>query len=251
MATAAATNVVMPSQSFDAMSERATIQLPPTASTDGCSRYAAKFCPETPPVGTNFTSANGAASALMAGNAPLMSAGKNLTTSMPNSSAARMSVGVATPGNTGTPAARHQVTTAALTPGDTMNDAPAVTASSACATVNTVPAPTSRSRSRANASIAATAAGVRSVISMRDRSPARTAAPSGRAAAGSSSTTTGSSRSYSRIARTCDTGDVIGLTNRRRPQESFREHSLTPTTQGTQQRQRGRPPDPTGPQVCG
>src|SRR5207253_9342936 len=137
----------------------------------------------------------GAESALTAGNPPLISAGKNLTTSQPSSSAVWISVGVATPGNTGTPASWQYDTTAALTPGETMNCAPASIAIAAWSRVNTVPAPTTRSASAANAAIAAFAAGVRSVTSIVDNPPARTAAPRATADAASSRTTTGSTRS--------------------------------------------------------
>src|SRR5450755_4303716 len=111
----------MAGQSNAAINGRATIQLPPTASTAGCARYAANVSAEMPPVGTNFRSPKGAESALTAGSPPLMSAGKNLTTLQPSSSAVCISVGVATPGNTGTPTSWQYDTTAALTPGDTMN----------------------------------------------------------------------------------------------------------------------------------
>src|ERR1035437_45861 len=103
MATASAVRAWMPAKSPDFARSRGTIQEPPTAATAGMVRYSARFLGPTPPVGTNRTSPNGAASALIAAAPPEVPAGKNFTVVMPSSSAAWTSVAVTAPGSASTP----------------------------------------------------------------------------------------------------------------------------------------------------
>ena len=74
---------------------------------------------------------------------PAASAGKNFTTSRPNSIACSTSLGLDVPGVTGMPLSIQYYTTLGFNPGLTMNFAPAFTARSTCSVVSTVPAPTS------------------------------------------------------------------------------------------------------------
>ena len=105
---------------------------------------------------------------------------------------ASISLGVAHPGMTGTPWARHQSTTSMLVPGLTMALAPAATACSACCAVNTVPAQTKASGAAAQASrIASAAAGVRKVISTAGSPPSHRARASPAAGAARLILTTG------------------------------------------------------------
>ena len=108
-----------------------------------------------PPVGTKRTSGNGPRSARRRATPPAASAGKSLSRSRPRSRAAITSVAVATPGITGTSSSRQRPITLALSPGVTMNSAPASTASSTCSDRTTVPAPTTTSVSVAISLIAA------------------------------------------------------------------------------------------------
>src|SRR5699024_9716733 len=87
-ATASRVRVVMVSKSPSFTALRGTIQLPPMASTEGRAVYSARLAVLIPPVGTNFTPANGAESALMALAPPEVSAGKNFTASRPAARAA-------------------------------------------------------------------------------------------------------------------------------------------------------------------
>ena len=65
-----------------------------------------------PPVGMKRTWGKAAASALIVARPPLASAGKNFTVSRPRSRACMISLGVLTPGITGTPASWQRRTTA-------------------------------------------------------------------------------------------------------------------------------------------
>src|SRR5215468_8306385 len=103
-----------------------------------------------------------------------------------------MSVGVATPGSTGTLRAWHQPTTAGSNPGATTYCAPARMACSACSTVSTVPAPISSSRQvLLMPAMASAAAGVRNVTSAQPMPPSRSALASGTASRGLSIVITG------------------------------------------------------------
>jgi len=159
-------------------------------------------------VGTNRTSPNGAASALIAAAPPEVPAGKYLTVVTPSSSAAMTSVAVTAPGRASTPCSPQRSTTAAERPGETTNWAPAATAWSTCATVSTVPAPTRMSPRAAIARIESCAAAVRKVTSATRRPPATSAPANPSASAASSSTTTGTRREPLRAARTFLGGSV-------------------------------------------
>ena len=103
-----------------------------------------------------------------------------------------ISVGVTQPGVTAMPCSTHQLTTSGSKPGATMNFAPHATACSHCASVMTVPAPTSISgHCSLTARIESAAAAVRNVISITSTPPARSALAVGTASFASSSTTTG------------------------------------------------------------
>ena len=96
----------------------------------------------TPPVGINLIFGKAAPSAFIAFNPPNTPAGKNFTTSIPNSIAFIISVGVTTPGKYGILFALQTSATDSLKPGETINFAPALIASSHCSLLMTVPAPT-------------------------------------------------------------------------------------------------------------
>ena len=130
--------------------------------------------------------------ALIMGSPPAASAGKNFTVSSPSSMAASMSEGQQQPGITGIPFSVHQRTTFGLSPGLTINFAPALCASWACCTVSTVPAPTSRSGwLSAMIRMASFAAFVRKVTSAQGRPPSSSARARLSASAASSSAMTG------------------------------------------------------------
>ena len=113
---------------------------------------------------------------------PNSSAGKNLSSFTPLVRAILISVGVATPGSTGMFSFKHQSTTAASKPGETIYCAPARVACCACCTVSTVPAPISISwTSPVILRIAPAAAAVRNVISAQPTPPSRSARASGTA----------------------------------------------------------------------
>src|SRR5665648_1069997 len=101
-ATASAVSCWIPAKSPAFTRSRGTIHEPPTAATAGTARYYARFLGPTPPVGTNRTPPNGAASALIAAGPPEVPAGKNLTVVTPSSSAAWTSVAVTAPGSAST-----------------------------------------------------------------------------------------------------------------------------------------------------
>ena len=83
-----------------------------------------------PPVGMNLSLLYGAATALIMARPPDGSAGKNLTTSSPNSIAFAISLGVTTPGVIGIFFSMQYVTIFGLRPGLTINLAPAAIARS-------------------------------------------------------------------------------------------------------------------------
>ena len=123
---------------------------------------------------------------------PAASAGKNLTTSSPNSIACSTSDGLEVPGVTGTPLSIQCFTTLGFNPGLTINFAPAFTARSTCSVVSTVPAPTSISgNSLAIIRIDSSAAAVLNVTSAQGSPPLISASASGFASFASSNTTTG------------------------------------------------------------
>ena len=123
---------------------------------------------------------------------PAASAGKNLTTSRPNSIAASTSEGLDVPGVTGTPFSIQYLTILGFKPGLTMNLAPAFTARSTCSVVNTVPAPTNISGNFcAIILIDSSAAAVLNVTSAQGRPPLIKASAKGSASFASSKTTTG------------------------------------------------------------
>ena len=101
------------------MRSRGTIHEPPTARTEGSARYSARLLGPIPPVGTNPTSPNGAASAATALAPPEVPAGKNFTVVRPSSSAACTSVAVTAPGRARMPCSWQRSTTARLVPGET------------------------------------------------------------------------------------------------------------------------------------
>src|SRR5699024_7666384 len=119
-ATASRVRVVMVSKSPSLIALRGTIQLPPMASTEGRAVYSARLAVLIPPVGTNFTPANGAERALMALAPPEASAGKNFRASRPAARAAWISVAVTAPGSGSTPRSWQRVTTSGEKPGETM-----------------------------------------------------------------------------------------------------------------------------------
>ena len=90
--TAADAASVTAAQRLAASTERSTIHEPPTARTDSISRYSARLCGDTPPVGTNRTSGQTAPRARIMSGPPTTAAGNSLTTSMPSRRAA-MSLG--------------------------------------------------------------------------------------------------------------------------------------------------------------
>src|ERR1019366_50421 len=87
-ATASAVSCWIPAKSPALTRSRGTIQEPPPAAPAGMARYSARFAGPTPPVGTNWTSPNGAASALIAAGPPAGTARENLTGRRPTSSPA-------------------------------------------------------------------------------------------------------------------------------------------------------------------
>ena len=134
----------------------------------------------------------GAATALIMARPPDGSAGKNFTTSSPNSIAFAISLGVTTPGVIGIFFSMQYVTIFGSSPGLTMNSAPAAMARSTCSVVRTVPAPTTISgNSVFMMRIDSSAASVRKVTSAHARPPSQSALARGAAFAASSSTTTG------------------------------------------------------------
>mmetsp|Transcript_126313 Transcript_126313/g.252381 ORF Transcript_126313/g.252381 Transcript_126313/m.252381 type:complete len:209 (-) Transcript_126313:25-651(-) len=140
----------------------------------------------------NLRPAYGAQMAFRAEAPPLASAGKNFIMERPRPIAASISVGVATPGITGIPRARHQRTTSGLRPGDTIKRAPASTAFAACAGDRIVPAPrmapgTPAAIRRSDSSAAA----VRKTTSTTGRPPATRASARGTARSASGTATTG------------------------------------------------------------
>mmetsp|Transcript_87161 Transcript_87161/g.241679 ORF Transcript_87161/g.241679 Transcript_87161/m.241679 type:complete len:209 (+) Transcript_87161:341-967(+) len=126
---------------------------------------------------------------------PLASAGKNFTRVRPKRKASSTSVGVATPGMTGTPRCLHHLTTSGFSPGETMNWAPALTAFSACAGERIVPAPQRAFGTpwamRFNAS---SAAAVRKTTSTTGRPPATRASARASAPSALGTATTGTTR---------------------------------------------------------
>ena len=196
-------------------SVRATIQLPPTAATVGRRRYTGALAALTPPVGMKRTCGNGPASARIVAAPPLASAGKNLSSSQPWSSAAITSDAVDTPGITGIASSRQRSTTRGLNPGVTTNRAPASRARSTCSGRITVPAPTRSSPSAASARSTRTDTSVRNVTSATGRPPRLSADASGRTWSTASATTTGITPPAHKSRRTC--GSLIVPAIRRRP----------------------------------
>src|SRR5664279_4087445 len=131
----------------------------------------------------------------------MAAAGKSLTSRRPRASACSTSLGVQTPGSIGMPWPSTWSTTAGLNPGATRKDAPPAIAASACAVVRMVPAPTRIAGTRARiASIAATAASERKVISAQVSPPARSASATGTASSGRASVITGTTPAARRAA---------------------------------------------------
>ena len=145
-----------------------------------------------PPVGMNFICVYGPATDLINLIPPTASAGKIFTTFNPSSIACSISEGLAQPGVTGIPLSTQYLTTLGLSPGLTMNLAPASTASSTCSVVSTVPAPTNMcGNSLAITLIASFAHAVLNVTSATGSPPSHNAFASGLASSILFTTTTG------------------------------------------------------------
>ena len=122
----------------------------------------------------------------------MASAGKNLTTSRPYSSACCISVGVSTPGIIGMDLPMQYSTTFTLKPGETIKRAPASITLLASATVSTVPAPTSMSgKNFTMRSTTCTAVCVRRVTSITGKPFSLSVCASGTALFSSSTMATG------------------------------------------------------------
>src|SRR3546814_13163219 len=100
---------------------------------------------------------------------PLVAAGKNLKLPSPRSSPAMMFAALATPGRKGMPAATAASPRLSVRPGETMNSAPASSASSSIFALSTVPAPTTAPATDFIALIATGPAGGRRVGSEERR----------------------------------------------------------------------------------
>ena len=123
---------------------------------------------------------------------PAASAGKNFTTFNPYFIACSTSLGLAHPGKIGIFFSIQYSTTSGLSPGLTINSAPALTASSTCEVVSTVPAPTSISGYASFIFLIASAAcSVRNVTSAHGNPPSHNAFARGFASCASSNFTTG------------------------------------------------------------
>ena len=145
-----------------------------------------------PPVVMNFSLGKGPPRSLSIFTPPLVSAGKNLSVSSPRERPISISLGVHTPGQQGTSCSLHHLTVSGLSPADTMNWAPALTAFSAREGLMTVPAPTTISgQASLMRLMASSAASVRNVISAVLIPPLIMAFARGTAFAASSILTTG------------------------------------------------------------
>ena len=127
-----------------------------------------------------------------------------MTVLIPQATALIISVGVTQPGITSTPCSTQNLTTSSQNPGETINCAPARTASRHCSMVVTEPAPTtiSGSASAAICRIAPRATGVRRVTSATGIPPSFIALISGVASFSFSITTTGITPTCSRMSIT-------------------------------------------------
>ena len=151
----------------------------------------------TPPVGMKRIDRYGPWNAFNVFTPPIASAGKNFTTSKPNSSACSRSVGLDVPGNTGTLLSTHHFTVRGLNPGATMNWEPASVTAAACSALLTVPAPTRKSLRFDSAAIEGKPASVRSVISAHGMPPSDNASARRSASSTLSIATTGTTLSSS------------------------------------------------------
>ena len=157
------------------MSFCATIQEPPTATTDGNERYSFAFAADIPPVGMKLMPGNGADIALSAATPPRVSAGKNLRVDIPALIACNISVGVDTPGKYGIPCFSASTATVGENPAETANRAPTSIAFFKSSPVRNDPTPTSKSLLLAAIFNASKLAGVRKVISAIGKPPATSA----------------------------------------------------------------------------
>ena len=101
------------------MSFCATIQEPPTATTEGSKRYSFAFSTDIPPVGMKLIPGKGADIAFKAETPPKVSAGKNLRVEIPALIACNISVGVETPGKYGIPCLSASTATDGENPAET------------------------------------------------------------------------------------------------------------------------------------
>ena len=192
VSTASLVRFLIPSKSPAATKSFLTIHEPPQHTILLKSRYDLRLPALIPPVGMNFICVYGAAIDLIMLSPPAASAGKNLTTSSPNSIATSTSEGLLVPGTIGYPLSRQCLTTLGLSPGLTINLAPAFIALSACSGVRTVPAPTTSSGNFSDIIlIDSSAAAVLNVTSAAGSPPSIKAFASGSASLASSRAITG------------------------------------------------------------
>ena len=169
----------------------------------GSARKSGAVAAETPPVGQNVTSGNGPANALSMPMPPACCAGNSFSSLKPAARAAITSDGVITPGSNGNALSLAADASAGVSPGLTPNTAPALIDSSKSSGRVIVPTPTiAPSTSRAMASMACSATGVRSVSSSTRTPPATSALASGTACSIFSTTMTGMTGPMRMISRT-------------------------------------------------
>src|ERR1700716_2288883 len=155
-----------------------------------------------PPVGQNKTSGNGAPSACNMARPPACSAGNSLSTLKPAARAVINSVGVMTPGSRGNRAPREAAASSGVRPGVTPNCAPARSAAAKSTARVSVPTPTMAAGTTLRiASMAASATGVRMVISNTRKPPATKARASGTAVSRSVTVRTGMTGAMPTISR--------------------------------------------------
>src|SRR4249919_4004508 len=118
-------NLPIAPQSRDAIASPGTIHDPPTVITFDNARYPGAFAASIPPVGQNFTCANGPENARNAPMPPLDSAGKNLNRTCPASSPRINSLAVAIAGMKGIAMVSAAAYNASVAPGAIANTAPA------------------------------------------------------------------------------------------------------------------------------
>src|SRR6056297_1752556 len=130
-----------------------------------------------------------------------------------------ISVEVAAPGRSGSPASSQASSSRSVAPGETPNPAPASTAFATSSGVSSVPAPTTPPSTAAISRMASSAAGVRSVTSSAGRPPATSARASGAAWAACSTTSTGITGAMRQMSRALSLASVgvIASSVRMRP----------------------------------